>query len=187
MENKKQYADEEKLILLAQSNRKHFKALYEQYFNPIFWFVYKRIGIEAMTADITQQVFVSAMINLPKYQFQGFPFSSWLYKIALNEVNMLYRKTKKQRFVEINDKEMGIFHQEITDHNEEEIFTPELLKELLNLLDEEELTLVQMKYLEGKNYKEIGDILDLSETNAKVKTHRIIKKLREAFNKKQHD
>ena len=187
MEKLNKHTEEEKLIVLAKLNRKNFRALYEKYFDVIFHFVYHRTGLEDLSADITQQVFMSAMINLPKYEFKGFPFSSWLYRIALNEVNQYYRKNKNKRYVEINEEELGELSAEILDNENEEIFSGEIVKELLNLLDPEELILVEMKYLEGKSYKEIADILLLTEVNAKVKTHRVVKKMREAFNKLNND
>ncbi len=187
MENKNQHTEEEKLILLAKLNRKNFRALYEKYFDAIFYFVYHRTGNEELSADLTQQVFMSAMIHLPKYEFKGFPFSSWLYRIALNEVNQFYRKNKNKRYVEINEEDLGELSSEILENENEEIFSGEILKELLNLLEPEELILVEMKYLEGKSYHEIGEILLLTEVNAKVKTHRAVKKMREAFNKLSND
>ena len=150
MENKNQHTEEEKLILLAKLNRKNFRALYEKYFDTIFYFIYHRTGNEELSADLTQQVFMSAMIHLPKYEFKGFPFSSWLYRIALNEVNQFYRKNKNKRHVEINEEDLGELSSEILESENEEIFSGEIVKELLNLLEPEELILVEMKYLEGK-------------------------------------
>lgn len=180
MKKESLHADEEKLIALAKQDRKHFKPLYERYFDQIFWFVFKRTGSDALSGDITQQVFYKAMMNLPKYKFQGHPFSSWLYRIALNEVNQYYRKSKHRRYVEIDEIQL----QEMTEEIDfDEKATPEpskLLVKLLEVLNADELNIIEMKYFEKKSFREIAEILSLKESAAKVRTHRIMKKLRNA-------
>ena len=78
---------ERELINLAKKNSKYFEPIYKKYHEQIFRFVYQRLNNEDDAADITSQVFLKALLNLEKYEFRGFPFSSWLYRIALNEVN----------------------------------------------------------------------------------------------------
>ena len=46
------------------------------------------------------------MLNIKKYEDRGFPFSSWLYKIASNEVNKYFRDEKKVQEVEIQEKDL---------------------------------------------------------------------------------
>lgn len=175
--NPKKITSEAQLIALAKKNRQYFEPLYEKYFDPIFGFVYKRIGDEQMAADIAQQVFYEAMVHLGKYEERGFPFSSWLYRIAINMVNQYYRNSSKMRHVEIEENTLQ-FVVEAFEIKEAEQDPSEVLADLFAHLSQEEFLMLEMKYLEGKSYKEIGEILSLTETNAKVRTHRIITKLR---------
>lgn len=180
MKKEPKHAEEEKLIALAKQDRKHFKPLYERYFDNIFWFVFKRTGSEALSGDITQQVFYKALMNLPKYKFQGHPFSSWLYRIALNEVNQYYRKSKHRRYVEIDENQLQGISEEI-ELDEEVVMDPsKLLPKILEVLNPDELNIIEMKYFEGKSFREIGEILSLKESATKVRAHRIMKKLRDA-------
>ena len=48
----------------------------------------------------------------------------------------------------------------------------------LNLLNFEEVSLLEMRFFEGRRFKEMGEILGISEDGAKMKVYRIIKKLR---------
>jgi RNA polymerase sigma-70 factor (ECF subfamily) len=57
---------EEALVKAAQSDPKQFEALYNKYFEPVFRFVYQRVEQKQNAADITSQVFLKAMLNLPK-------------------------------------------------------------------------------------------------------------------------
>ena len=43
------------------------------------------------------------------------------------------------------------------------------------------MQMIEMKYFEKRQFKEIAEILDITETNAKVKAHRIIEKLRKTL------
>ena len=182
MKKESKHAEDEKLIALAKKDRKCFKSLYEKYFDAIFWFVLKRTGSETLTGDITQQVFFKAMTNLSKYKHQGHPFSSWLYRIALNEVNQYYRKSKHRRYVEIDENLLQAMTEEMEFDEEQNPNPSKLLSKLLEFLTPDELNIIEMKYFEGKNFREIGEILSLKESATKVRAHRIMKKLRNAIN-----
>jgi len=183
LKKESKHAEEEKLVALAKQDRKYFKPLYERYFDNIYWFVFKRTGSEALSGDIAQQVFYKAMVNLNKYKYQGHPFSSWLYRIALNEVNQYYRKSKHRRYVEIDENQLQEITEDIEYDDEEVKLDPStLLPKILEVLSPDELSLIEMKYFEGKSFREIGEILSLKESATKVRAHRIMKKLRNAVN-----
>jgi RNA polymerase sigma-70 factor (ECF subfamily) len=117
------------------------------------------------------------MSGLAHYKIMGFPFSSWLYKIARNEINLHYRTLKKERKFYIN---MSKGDELISDFSTEEPLNPELyLKPLLESLSVSEIEILEMRYFEKISFKEIAAIINISEENAKVKVHRILKKLRE--------
>jgi RNA polymerase sigma-70 factor (ECF subfamily) len=50
------------------------------------------------------------------------------------------------------------------------------------MLKEDALQLIEMRFFERRSFKEIGDILELTENNAKVKTFRALEKLKQHFN-----
>jgi len=169
---------EEKIILLAKKDRKHFKALYTKYFEQIFLFLLRRSENEDLAQELTQQTFIKAMLNIESFEFKGFPFSSWLYRIALNELNLFYRANKKKRFISIEADALPELSEEIP--TEEDFrFSNENLIRALNVLSEGELTLLEMKFFEKRSHNEIGEILGISVANAKVKLHRVIKKMRD--------
>lgn len=181
MFKKKKNISEEQIILLAKKDRKNFQLLYKKYYERIFLFLLRRCASEDIAADLTQQTFIKAMINLEKFEFRGLPFSSWLYRISLNELNLHFRETKKMRSVSFDESELTGIHSELPTAEESEEVPMEMLVKALNILSEGELTLVEMKYFEKRGHKEISDILGISESNAKVKLHRVIKKMRNAM------
>jgi RNA polymerase sigma-70 factor (ECF subfamily) len=67
-----------------------------------------------------------------------------------------------------------------------EDFSEEQRTTLLNslkLLKDHQLQLIEMRFFEKRSFKEIGEIVGLTENNAKVKTFRALVKLKEIFNK----
>lgn len=169
-------------IQKAQANRQQFRPLYERYHEGIFLFVFKRVGEEALSADITSQVFLKAMQKLDKYKFKGVPFSAWLYRIASNEVVQHFRNEKKNRIVSINDSQIETMAEEL-EYNSEKFKLKDKMIDCLNHLKEDELQLIELRYFEQLPFKEIAVITGLSESNAKVKTYRITTKLSKIINK----
>ena len=96
------------LVEAAKKNPAHFAPLYDKYFEQIFIYIIKKTQNEELTGDLTSQVFLKAILNISKYEDRGYPFSSWLYKIASNEVNLHFRKTNKTNEVEIKEKDMHL-------------------------------------------------------------------------------
>ncbi|MBT31718.1 MAG: RNA polymerase [Thalassobius sp.] len=167
------------IINQAKNNPEAFGLLYEKYYKEIFIYINKRIDNLSISSDLASQVFLKAMTHLPKYQFKGFPFSSWLYKIATNQVNQYFRNSKNQRVISIDDFYVNKIFSELEDKQDikQKEQTP-LLVQLLNMLDESELQILELRFFEEKAFKEVAYILDITENNAKVKTYRIIEKLK---------
>ena len=155
-----QKLSEQEIIALAKKDRKYFGALYDHYFDQIFRFVFKRLGgDEDNAADLTQQTFIKAMANMEKYEDRGFPFSSWLYRIAQNEVSMFFRNQKKSYSVPIDENRI----QDVA--LEAEIFSShmsmeeqERLVEMLNELEESHLDIIELRFFQQMSFKEIAEI-----------------------------
>tara|TARA_B100000676_G_C18067693_1_gene842083 strand:+ start:62 stop:667 length:606 start_codon:yes stop_codon:yes gene_type:complete len=174
---KKEKISEEKLVLFAKQDRRNFKYLYEAYYERIFLFLLRRSENENLAQDLTQQTFVKAMLNIEKFEFKGFPFSSWLYRIGLNELNLYYRSNKKKRTISIDNDELPELVEELPSESNPNLSNENLIK-AFNFLSEAEVTLVEMKYFEKRSHQEISEILGISVANAKVKLHRVIKKMK---------
>lgn len=178
MSNKnKPYSRIEELVHIkkAQENPAYFGILYEANFKIILIFVHGRIRDRQVAFDITQQVFLKAMVNIGKYKDMGHPFSSWLYRMALNEVNMFYRKNKIIE-VEVKEKDAYELMNELGDeHGEEKI---NLCLQLIAELPADQNQLIEMRYFDKLSFQEIADILATTEAGAKMRMKRILEKLK---------
>lgn len=170
---------EEELILIEQAkkNPRHFSHLYERYHEQVFVFVYRRCGDYDVAGDLSSQVFLKAIHNLEKYVFRGVPFIAWLLRVASNEVNMYFRKNKNKRTISIEDAGIHKLSVEVEEQSDIQYLT-ELLVEKIDELKDSEVTLLELRYFERRSVKEVAYILNESESNIKVKSHRVIKKLK---------
>lgn len=177
---KGELADEEALIRKSQADPEAFRPLYEKYFKRIFLFVHHRVGDKAITADITSQAFLKALLNINKYSFRGLPFSAWLFRIALNECNDFFRKNKRYRLVTMEEEMVDHLYIELTSETRLEDLR-EQLPSILQKLSIKELQIIELRFFEQRPFKEVGDILGISETYAKVRVYRILEKMKKLF------
>ena len=168
------------MILAAQKDHRKFSVLYDRYFEPIFRFIYRRTGRENLTADLCSQTFLKALQNLKKFEYRGVPFSAWLYRIASNEVNKYYRKTKKVMEFSLEEGVMGEVLEE--DDFEDQL---DYLEEFLGNLSTEEVMILELRFYENRSFQEIAYILEISESAAKMRTYRAIDKLKQFFSAKK--
>ena len=168
-----------KLVVNAQKDVKNFGALYQKYYKPIFIYVFKKIQSEEITADVTSKVFLNAMTSIHKYRDMGYPFSSWLYKIASNEVNKHFRELNKSQVVEINEKDAITVMKEI-DVNENEIDFKKLLA-CISELKPHYASIIEMRFFDELSFNEIGEILGIKGNNAKIRLYRAIDQLKKTY------
>lgn len=178
-----QLINENSIVEEAKKDPRKFEVLYSKYFEQIFRYVYQRMDDIDTANDVTSQVFYKAITKLHKYEYRGVPFSSWLYRIAMSEVYQWFKDNKAKRTVNMDSQ--GIFNLMKDDENSPDYFEDEetsVMKELLikaiAQLPENELQIIELRYFEKRSYKEIGEILDITENNAKVKAYRVVSKLR---------
>jgi RNA polymerase sigma-70 factor (ECF subfamily) len=96
--------DEVSLIRRAQQrDQVALTQLYEENFDKIYRYIVLKIGDRTEAEDMTQQVFLNALQSISSYKWKGMHFSSWLYRIAHNQVVDYYRKRSKHATVPLDE------------------------------------------------------------------------------------
>ncbi|MFC1911793.1 sigma-70 family RNA polymerase sigma factor [Chloroflexota bacterium] len=96
--------NEESIIWRAkQHDQMALTQLYEENFDKIYRYIVLKIGEKTEAEDMTQQVFLKAFKNISSYKYQGLPFSSWLYRIAHNQIVDYFRKKSKRATVPLDE------------------------------------------------------------------------------------
>jgi len=173
-------ANEQGKVEAAKKNPAHFAVLYDTYYEPIFRFVFQRLDDKELAFDTTQQVFIKALSNLQKYEYRGVPFASWLFRIALNELTSLFRLEQAQRTINIDSVSINYVMEEM-EETKIDLYHDKIVAIIAEQLTEDELQIIEMRFFEKRSFKQIGDILDITENNAKVRTYRIIDKLKKVI------
>lgn len=178
-QSNEQLLRENEIIEAAKKNPQRFEPIYKKYHEQIFRYVYQRMEDKEQAFDVTSQVFLKAITKLHKYEFKGVPFSSWLYRIAMSEVYQYLKDNSANRNVNIETSGLSEIIDEFED--EERFEEQQKLIKVIGELPEDELQIIEMRYFEKRSYREIGEILGIAENNAKVKTFRIVGKLKKLF------
>ncbi len=167
-------------IKQAKADPRGFEPLYNKYYEQIFRYIYQRMDDKEMAYDVASQVFLKAMNNIHKYEYRGVPFASWLYRIAKSELYQSFRDKKARRTV--NVESMHVF--EMIEEMEEEKTDDgrSVLLDTISKMSEDDIQMIELRFFEKRSFREIGEILEITENNAKVKSHRVIKKMKKLFN-----
>lgn len=164
----------------SKKDSRAFGELYEKYFDRIFNFIFRQTDDEELTADLCSQTFLNALNRIDTFEFRGVPVSAWFYRIAANEVNKHYRKIKKERVFSIEEVRV----RELMDVTHE-TWDEELIQRLLEFMKElptDMLEVLELRFFEDKDFKEIAFILEITESGAKMRTYRALDRLRKKFN-----
>jgi len=175
---------EKEIINEAKKNPEAFGLLYDKYYQPIFSYVLKRTANLELAQDLTSQTFFKALKGLGNFRWQNIPFSSWLYRIATNEVNSFYRKHKK--FIQISLEEIPEIPSKDNPDEELKMAEKELkskeefikLHQSISKLDLIYQTVITLRFFDKKKISEIGQILGKPEGTIKSQIHRALKELK---------
>ncbi len=121
--------------------------------------------------DLFQEILYQVWKSYPQFR-GGAKFSTFIYRIALNTAITRLRKRNRFQHVNFDQVEEELFA--IDDFAQKE--QRELLDRAINQLNQIDKAII-MLYLDGVSYKEISDILGLSESNVGFKLNHIKHKL----------
>ena len=182
--------EEKQLVRQAQKAPDAFAELYDQYYPKIFGYVLRRTTNLEAAQDITSETFLKALRKLWQFRWRNVPFSSWLYRIATNEINQYFRKAEYKKSISMEElQEQGFELISPHDPESELIEAQEKLKQHQDFLEIQEKIVrlppkyqevVTLRFFEQKQIKEIAEILGKREGTIKSLLHRAVEKLREA-------
>src|SRR5712691_3445743 len=129
--------------------------------------------------DIAQQVFVKAYFSLKRFD-QRAAFSTWLYKITVNECWDLLRKKKVRPLIyesDLSEEQARQLdgsekHENLGPDTSEKIEAREQVERLLEGLDERDKLMLILKEVEGYSIEEIAEVLNLNSNTVKVRLFR---------------
>ncbi len=174
--------DRELIELAVKRDQQAFGKLYDLYVDKVYKYIYYHCRSAEDAEDITAQVFVKAWAAIENYRWEGYPFSTWLFRIAHNQLVDRYRTTHetlpldttRTHAVEGNPEEAA-----------ERSMTSEEIRSALQYLTEVQRTVVVLRFLEGYDISEIASILNKEPSAIRAIQHRALTALYEMLREKE--
>jgi RNA polymerase sigma-70 factor (ECF subfamily) len=181
-------SDAEIMLRVREGDDTGFDLLIEKYRKPIIHFMFRMVHNQAVAEELAQEVFLRVYRSRQSYRAEA-KFTTWLYRIATNLGVNHARDTKHERaaqnvYLDQPDPETGTTP-DVADSRptiEFEIVRDERMRAIRQhvlALPERQRTAVLMHKYQGLDYKQIGEVLKLSESATKSLLFRAYQTLRE--------
>jgi RNA polymerase sigma-70 factor, ECF subfamily len=188
----RQGADRELVRRAQQGDKEAFEVLVRKHQGRVFAVAGGILHSREDVQDIAQQVFLKAYFSIKRFD-QRAAFSTWLYKITVNECWDLLRKRKVRPLMYEADlsEEQTHAYQSKEEGNEhapdvsERLEAREQLDQWLECLDEKDRTMLVLKEVQGFTVEEIAGIMGLNGNTVKVRLFRARQRVAERIRRKK--
>jgi len=172
-----------RLIRKVQKNgdRAAADTLIRHYYDEIYIYATRQTGDKHTAMDLTQNIFVSMLQTISRYDSKQAGFRTWLYRVATNKIIDYHRShaVLRNKILDIDDVEIP----------SEEDFTRQLENEDLArkiqahvaTFDADLQRIFRLKIFAEHTFAEIAEMLELPEPTVKTKYYRMVKTLRKEF------
>ncbi|MEZ5337021.1 MAG: sigma-70 family RNA polymerase sigma factor [bacterium] len=181
-------SDEELVMQLAAGDAAAFDQIFDRYHKQIYNFIRKQVSERENIEDLVQEVFLRVFKSSKNFD-PSKKFSSWVYKIALNEVKRHWKKSAAKQTFSLNtpvgdegsESERQDFIEDFRDLPENvlerENFS-ETLKVLIDRLPEKQRTVVILKIYHELTFEEIAEICECPLSTVLSRMRYAVNKLR---------
>lgn len=154
---------DEELVVLTLENQNNFSLLVNRYQDKLLRYIRRLANINLEEAeDVLQTIFIKIYLNLNDFE-SNLKFSSWVYRIAHNEIINNYRRSKaRPLLLDIDIKDSNISELAGGADILEEVAQVEFkehLSKAINSLSLKYKEILILKFIEEKDYQEISDII----------------------------
>lgn len=153
---------EKELVRKVKSgDHKAFKTLYDGHADSLYMFMKQFSNDKLQVEDWVQRAFIKSYLNINK--FDGISlYKTWLFKIAINEMRMDFRKAGLAARVSFEDEEVS------TEMEDMDFQWNLVMKTWLNELDEKKRMVFVLFEVEGYSHSEIATMLNINESTSRT-------------------
>lgn len=164
--------------LAISGEKKAYKELLLELNSLAYKFIRKKVSLENIAEDISQEILISVHKSLHTYD-KNKAFLPWFYAIARYRINDHLRSHYSN--LETNPFEDWIENKADNSNEREEIEKNQAIEKALLSLSDKYKRIVQLLYLEGFSVKEISLEMGISESDVKTSAHRALKQIKSEF------
>jgi RNA polymerase sigma-70 factor (ECF subfamily) len=192
LEKRRGVEEERELVRMAQSGTESaFEELIRRHQQRVFALVSGILRRQEDVEDIAQQVFLKVYLSLRKFD-QRAAFSTWLYKITVNECWDYLRKKKVRPLVyesDLSEEQVSrldgiVSAGRVVLGPNERAEVKDLLERMLDKLPEQDRQLLVLKEIEGFSVQELAEILGLNVNTVKVRLFRARGRIMESYRRR---
>jgi RNA polymerase sigma-70 factor (ECF subfamily) len=176
------------MLRVAAGDESGFNYLVEKYHRAIIHFLFRMVRNQAIAEELAQEAFLRVYRSRESYRAEA-KFTTWLYRIATNLAVNHARDNRHERatqsvYLDAPDEETGRTP-DVADTElsvEEQLLRDERMKAIrthVMALPERQRMAVLMHKYQGMDYREIGEVLKLSESATKSLLFRAYQTLRD--------
>ena len=176
------------MLRVAEGDEAGFNYLATKYHRPMIHFLYRMVGNQAVAEELAQEVFLRVYRARSSYRAEA-RFTTWLYRIATNLAVNHARDTRHERnaqtiYLDQPDPETGTTPDVADDEPtaEQQLMRDERMAAIrlhVMALPERQRMAVLMHKYQGMDYRQIGEVLKLSESATKSLLFRAYQTLRD--------
>ena len=155
-----------------------FGELYDRYHASIYRFILLRTGHKEEAEDLAHQVFLSAWEHMSGYVDKGYPFGSWLYRIARNRVVDHYRVKRDTTALDAPETAELAGAADL-ESDADRALVMERVERALRTLAPDHQEVIILRFVEELSLREAATAMERSEGAVKLLQHRAIKALRD--------
>jgi RNA polymerase sigma-70 factor (ECF subfamily) len=176
-----QFSDQD-LVTKTIKNKQAFAAIVDRYQSPLLRYI-SRLGCKDASAaqDLLQEIFVKTFVHLNDYD-QSLQFSSWIYRIAHNEIVSYFRKEKNRPSVLTRSEDFYLFENIADDvglsDQKSQRHAAQEIQSAVARLEPKYRDIIILKFFEEKSYEEISDILQIPQGTVATLINRAKKKIK---------
>ena len=178
-----QQADVTLIAACQQGDPRAFRHVYELYKDRIYGLCRNMSGNDEDASDLTQDVFISAFKTIQSFRMEA-AFGTWLYRIAVNRCLKALRKFKPDQRSYEEMEAMDLAPPSRAPGPDAQLLrkeTNERVEAAIARLPESLRSIFVLGTTEGMRYREIADILNVSEDAVKMRMHRARKRVRDTL------
>lgn len=156
-----------------------FGNIYMRHLDAIYRYVYFRVEDSRDAEDLTEQVFLKAWEALPDYRDVGYPFKSWLYRIAHNVV-IDYHRRQKFTVPMPPIEEIGWLTESVS--SLEQVIEAEegkVLAKAISMLPAAQQEVIILRFIEGLSHDQIAPIIKKSSGACRIIQYRALSALQQ--------
>ena len=161
-------SSEENLVRQAiDGNQSAFTQLYDEHFDKVYRYIYFRVSNRDEAEDLTQEVFIKALRGIGSYKWRDVHFTSWLFRIAHNQVIDYIRKQAKEKRATLDEAATVVGDGDPVVMTEQKSEIEELTKALKKLPAAQQ-EVISLRFIAGMPIAEVAKTLGKSEGTVKA-------------------